>query len=154
MNKQVKDKHAEQQHHTTQPPYTEAEKNRLMQHLIQIENQFNNRLNTFLVLETILFGTVSILYSNKVVDNFMLLVINCLGLVLTLIWGYAQARQRYVYKSIKTRCIEHLQEYEDTQDERAKQHWPVSTTVILTFITPSLMVLVWVVLLVHLLVKL
>jgi len=137
-----------------QPHYTEAEQNRLLQHLLQIENNFDNRLNTFLVLETILFGVVSLLYSKLVADNFMLVVIICLGLGLTLIRGYAQTRGRDVYKSIKTRCIANLREFKDTQDARAKQHWPVSTTVFLTFVTPTFMALVWIALLVYLLVKL
>jgi hypothetical protein len=48
MRKQVVTKHTVQQNHTTESPYTEAEQNRLLQHLLQIENNFNNRLNTFL----------------------------------------------------------------------------------------------------------
>lgn len=152
MNKQIKAKHTEHSH-AAQSSYTEVEQNRLLQHLIQIENNFNNRLNTFLLLETILFSAVTLLYSRQSTDTFMLLSIIILGLGLTLIWGYAQARQRYVYMSIKKRCIKELREFRDTQDERAKRRWPVSTTVILTFITPALMALVWIALLVYLLVK-
>jgi hypothetical protein len=154
MKKQAVNNHTARHTFLTEPPYTEAEQNRLLQHLLQIENNFNNRLNTFLVLQTILFSAATLLYTSKqIIGNFMLLCIIILGLGMTLIWGYANARQRYVYLSIKRRCIKELREFRDTQNERAIWRWPVSTTVILTFITPALMLVVWVAFLVYLLVK-
>src|SRR5579863_8907706 len=93
-----------QQSHKGYIPYTEAEQNRLFQHLMQIENNFNNRLNTFIVLETILFGVIGLLYQKQPVNAFIVFLLIGLGLSMTLIWGYAQARQRFVYKNLKERC--------------------------------------------------
>ena len=120
---------------------------------MQIENNFNNRLNTFIVLETILFGVIGLLYQKQPVNAFIVFLLIGLGLSMTLIWGYAQARQRFVYRSLKSRCRHYLEEFKKTQEEREKEKkkWPISTTTILTFFVPAVVGALWVILLLYVL---
>lgn len=61
--------------------------NRLWEHRHYMSSTFYNRLNFFLVFESVLLGVVGILYSKSNSVTLILKMIVLLGLVLTLIWG-------------------------------------------------------------------
>jgi len=67
--------------------------NRLFEHGLHVDTMLHNRMNFFLVFESVLLSVVSVLYSRPSSPKAVLFTIICLGFVLTLLWGYIQARQ-------------------------------------------------------------
>ena len=80
--------------------------NRLWQHAAHSQNRFDNRLNFFLVFESVLLGVVGVLYSRPSPAKIMLIALICLGFVLTVFWGYIQARERYLLNDLEAQLKE------------------------------------------------
>ncbi|PWH12404.1 MAG: hypothetical protein DDG60_13365 [Anaerolineae bacterium] len=126
--------------------------NRLWQHGIHEDEIFNNRLNFFLVLESVLFAVVAMLLSASAGGNtpqkqiIILRLIAILGLALTVVWTYVQARQKYVLDRLQTRMKKYIPEYAETFQEREKMRWPFSNRTLLTYVIPSLFIIIWIVL--------
>jgi hypothetical protein len=134
-----------------QDQLTPEEKSRLWQHGMHEDQVFNNRLQFFLALETMLFGLVALLLGNFIrdenpspVQSLIFRLVLGLGLLLTLVWSYVQARQRYVFENLRNRIRKHLPEYNITRDEREKIRWPFSNLTLLTYIIPGIFILLWI----------
>lgn len=123
---------------------------RLWEHGMHEDTIFNDRLNFFLVFESVLLGVVGMLYSKQPpVMKAILITIVCLGLFITIIWGYIQARQRSTLHRLIERLEEHLPEFRDTFEPLDQKKWRrLSGTLLLTYFIPLLVALIWVVLLV------
>jgi hypothetical protein len=122
--------------------------NRLFEHSLHVDTMLHNRMNFFLVFESVLLSVVSVLYSRPSSPKAVLFTIICLGFVLTLLWGYVQARQKWVRDSLKAFRREVMPEYEMTMKRREQVKWPIDSTTLTTYGVPPLVGLVWIVLLI------
>jgi hypothetical protein len=122
--------------------------NRLFEHSLHVDTMLHNRMNFFLVFESVLLSVVSVLYSRPSSPKAVLFTIICLGFVLTLLWGYIQARQKWVRDSLKAFRREVMPEYEMTMKRREQVKWPIDSTTLTTYGVPPLVGLVWIVLLI------
>lgn len=118
----------------------------LRDHADHEDQIFNDRLNFFLVFESVLLGVVGILYNDQPSKTSFLKLMILLGFLLTVIWGYIQARQKYILDGIKKRLKEIDPVYQITLSERAKTKWPFSATSLLTYVIPIIIVVAWVIL--------
>jgi hypothetical protein len=121
--------------------------NRLLEYRLHLENNFNNRLNFFLVFESVLIAMVGVLYSRPSTSILVARLVIILGFSLTLIWGYVQARQKYVVYSINELMEEIAPEYKLASERRKRRKWPISSIWLLTYLVPGFIALTWVVLL-------
>lgn len=123
---------------------------RLWEHHLHLDNNFYNRLNFFLVFESVLLGVVGLLYSRPNSSVLVLKLIVLLGFSLTAIWGYVQARQKYLLDDLKEQVKAVVPEYRMTLERRKLSRWPVSSMWLLTYTVPTLVALVWLVFLIFL----
>lgn len=121
--------------------------NRLWKHGLHQDEMFHNRLY-FLVFESVLIGGVGVLLTRPNSAKFVLISIICLGLILTMIWGYIQARQKYVFSSLVAFRREVIAEYRITLERRERVKWPISSLWLEAYAVPFLVALIWVVLLI------
>ena len=129
---------------------TPEQKNRLWEQHLRSDEVFYNRLNFFLVFESVLLGVVGTLFSKPLSEKPVLVTIICLGLVLTILWGYTQARQKYVRDRLKARLEEVLPEYRAILEDREQvKKWPLSSVTLLSYGVPTLIAFVWIVLLIY-----
>jgi len=115
----------------------------LRDHANHEDQIFNDRLNFFLVFESVLLGVVGILYNAQVSKVLFLKLIILLGFLLTVIWGYIQARQKYILDGIKDQLKELDPIYQKTLSERAKTKWPLSVTLLLAYVIPIIIAVTW-----------
>ncbi|HEX8846870.1 MAG TPA: hypothetical protein VF791_19660 [Pyrinomonadaceae bacterium] len=131
-------------------PMKADEINRLWEHGMHEDTIFNDRLNFFLIFESVLLGVVGMLYSKQPpVMKSVPVVIVCLGFCITIIWGYIQARQRSTLHRLIERLEENLPEFRETHAPLAGKKWRrISGTWLLAYFIPFLVALVWIALLI------
>lgn len=124
------------------------QRERLWQRYLSEEGIFNDRLNFFLVLESLLLGAVITIFAqnNFVQREFILKLSALLGLVLTLIWFYVSARQKWVLDIVRRKAVENLVEFRLTQLEISKGRWPIKIGSVLAYIVPLSFLVVWIIL--------
>ena len=105
--------------------------NHLWQHTMHSQNRFDNRLNFFLIFESVLLGVVGTLYSKSASAKPVLITIICLGFFLTVLWGYIQAREKYLFEGVEKRLEEVAPEYRETLRRREQRRWPLRSTPLL-----------------------
>jgi hypothetical protein len=127
----------------------------LWEHRLHVENLFYSRLTSFLTIQAILLAVVGALYSKSTPPIFVLIVICGLGLGMTFIWVFAQAKHKQSLDVLLARARECLPEYEVTTKLLAeKRGWSflgISPIWLIEYMVPSMVVAVWVVFLVFLL---
>jgi hypothetical protein len=121
---------------------------RLWQHVAASQSRFDNRLNFFLIFESILMGVVGMLYSRPSSVKIVLILVIILGIFLTLIWQYVQARERYLLDDLENKIKEVVPEYQETVIRRERIKWPIGSTILLTFGVPPLVGIIWILLIV------
>jgi hypothetical protein len=107
-------------------------------------------MNLFLVFESVLLGVVGVLYTKPDTPLPALKGITALGLALTLVWAYSQARHRYILDDLTSLAREVIPEYRDTLERRARTRWPLSNGKVFTYVVPALVILLWIVFLLFL----
>lgn len=119
---------------------------RLWQHGMQENDNFNERLNFFLLFESILIaGSVSMhIYAHQVSVGLKLCV-EIVGILVTLLWFYIQWRQKWILDKMSDRFSRLDQQYAISVGERDK--WPFRATTVLTFLLIPLVLIMWVVIL-------
>jgi hypothetical protein len=120
---------------------------RLWEHGLHEDKVFNERLNFFLVFESVLIGVVASLYNTPTPKILVVKIVVVFGLLLTIVWGYVQARQKFILDNLKARLKEVAPEYSKTVERRKTEKWPISVTALLTYATPALVALIWIVML-------
>ncbi len=121
--------------------------NRVWEHKLHVEDNFYNRLNFFLVFESILLSSVvNVVFSKLSSGKIVLIIIILLGLTITSLWGYAQARQKHILENLRIRLKNIAPEYKETVESRGK--WPVSSMGLLTYMVPPIIGLLWIALLI------
>ena len=123
---------------------------RLWEHGLHEDTMFNERLNFFLIFESVLLGVVGMLYSKQPpVMKSLLVVIAFLGLFITIIWGFIQVKHRSTLRILGWRCEENLPEFKETHAILAGKKWRrISGTWLLAYCIPFLVALVWIALLI------
>ena len=119
------------------------QKNRLWDYKLHEEDIFYSRLNFFLIFESVLMGVVGLLFSRPH-PFFTLKAIVILGLVLTILWGYVQARQLYTYGILVDFLKDAIPEYDLVFTRRKTWLFIGSSKRILTYLVPVLICLVWI----------
>ena len=117
----------------------------LWQYKLHEDSIFYQRLNFFLVAESMILVAFATLLSSAHPKKGVLVTTAILGCVVTLIWGYVGARQRNVVAQIVKEAEQAIPVYERIRRERPK--W-FSSTWLLTYSVPAVMFLTWVVLII------
>lgn len=68
-----------------------------------------------------------------------------LGLSLTVIWGYVQARHKYLLDDLQEQVKAVAPEYRITLERRKHAKWPISSEWLLSYVVPILVALIWLV---------
>jgi hypothetical protein len=74
---------------------------RLWQYRNNVISYFNSFVNSFLVAESVLLAVVGMIASNNSPMTKIKFPIIILGFVLTLLWLYVQAKQRFIIQNLK-----------------------------------------------------
>lgn len=124
--------------------YTPDQIERLWQYRNGVITYFNSFVNSFLVAESVLLAVVGMIASsNQPMANVKFPII-IFGFILTLLWMYVQAKQRFIIQNLKRVCMKHLPEYREQQELRQNSAWKYSTTWLLTFLLPILFAGIWI----------
>ena len=123
--------------------------NRLWEHGMHEDTIFNDRLNFFLIFESVLLGVVGMLYTRQpAAMKAVPIAIITLGLLITIIWAYIQARQRSTLHRLIERLEQNLPEFRETYEPLDRKRWRrLSGTLLLTYVIPILVALIWIALL-------
>jgi len=130
---------------------------RLWEYRLHVENQLYTRLTVFLAYETILLAVVGMLYANAHLPKGMLTILIVLGMLITLIWLYAQHNVKQVFAILDRRTYDNLPEHRETIKRiyRARK-WEsrlgirAPILLLLTYPIPILILLIWISLLLYL----
>jgi hypothetical protein len=117
----------------------------LWQYKLHEDSIFYQRLNFFLVAESMILVAFASLFSSSHPQKSAMVTTGILGCVVTFIWGYVGARQRNVVAQIVKEAEAVIPMYARIRRERPK--W-FSSTWLLTYSVPSAMLLTWAVLIV------
>jgi len=132
------------------------QRTRLWEYRLHIENQLYIRLTVFLTYETILLAVVGTLQNNLNSAKSVVLVLIVLGMLVTLIWLYIQHNTQQIFVILDRRTYDNLPEHKETIDRimrarRLERRLGVRTRVpallLLTYVLPILILLIWIFLL-------
>lgn len=124
--------------------YTPDEIKQMWDYRNGVITYFNGFVSSFLVAESVLLAVVGMISTGNSSMAKIKIPIIILGFILTLLWVYVQAKQRFIIKNIKKVCIENIEWYRVQQELREKSVWRFSTTHILTFLLPFLFAVIWI----------
>jgi hypothetical protein len=128
-----------------QESFDKEQIDRIFSHRQHLVEHFYNRLNTFLVFESILLGIIGILYTKSSPPLLLLRMFASLGLIATLIWWYTQASIRSNCYKVTQYVKNTIPEYKVLLEIEGKRHG--TTQDLLTHPLPLLMLFIWIVLL-------
>lgn len=128
-------------------PFNPEQINRLWEYRLHMDGEFYSLLNFFLVFESILLGVVGILYGKPSSTIALIKGITLLGLIITIVWGYIQARHKYILDLLGKTSKEMLPEYKSFLENLARGKWPLSSMGLLSYIVPALIGFIWIILL-------
>lgn len=120
-------------------------KQRMWSHALHEDTVFNDRLNFFLVFESVLFGVLGAFYTRPEIDARIVQLISLFGLAVSLIWFYIQVRGHYLSNSLKMRDRLIFEDYKLAVEQR--RWWPFHVMWLLTYILPLLVISAWICLL-------
>ena len=118
---------------------------RLLQHGIHEENVFYNRLNFFLLFESVLFSAfLSAQSSDRPLSSTLAWTVVGLGLLSSVFWLVVQYDKLMLVKTLVKRIVEYLPEFGETiRQAQAKRGANIRATEALALVTPSMFVGVW-----------
>src|SRR6266704_3628763 len=97
----------------TQKSLTEDQITRIFTHRQHLIDNFYNRLNSFLVFESVLLGIIGILYTKNASSLLMLKLIAILGFTTTILWWYTQERIRSTCQRVTLYAKDIMPEYRE-----------------------------------------
>ena len=100
----------------------EAERDRIWEHRLHEDTQFNQRLNFFLIAEAMLVVAATQVLSSGAPRAWLGAGISVVGLVLTLAWAAVNRRQVEIMDHIGNRAKEMLPEFRKHYETRPKGH--------------------------------
>ena len=128
---------------------TSDEKQRTWEHFLHEDNLFNDRLNLFLLSNSLLLALVGVLLAAVKINRLVLTLIITIGLLITIAWLYAQAKQYHIINTLNIQVRNDFAEYRWYEDSVKQRNWFrwLHTTATLAYGIPILMASVWVLLL-------
>jgi hypothetical protein len=133
------------------------QRKRLWEYRLHIETILYNRLAFFLAFETVLLAIVGTLYDKPDSPRTVLMMIIVLGLLTTLIGLYLQHNMKQIFDVVDKRILEsdNFPEHKETVDRirsirRMESKLGISTPalMLLTYVLPGLVTLLWILLLI------
>jgi len=126
---------------------TPDERERLFAHGMHEEGVFYNRLNFFLVFESVLFAATLSGFSGKDAPPRLITIPICiLGVIVSLIWWYAQVNKLRLLHTLENRIEEHCDEFKETI-RLSREHWIVriswSASTVLAHVVPPTFMACW-----------
>ena len=127
---------------------------RLWEYRLHVETQLYSRLTFFLIFESVLLGVVGALYSKTHQSILVLRAIVFLGFCITVVWFYLQHNSKQSFVVIENRTCNNFPEHQESIDEirkvrkvegKLRIRWPA--LILLTYVVPSLVTVVWIFLL-------
>lgn len=129
---------------TNQSPKEDLKTYRLRLHYFHEDELFSNRVNLFLVAESMLFisyvTSLNILALNKCIS----IVIGILGITVTVLCGFVNIRASTALNKLKDR----LEETDNVYESLRKEHGQVSVNVVLGWLLTIAFFVVWISLLI------
>lgn len=138
----------------------EHQRARLWEHRLHEDVIFNERQNFFLLAESVLAVAYTEALASTEPKTVVALVIGGLAFILTLAWLLVNRRQYAIVRYVQKRAQAHLPEFAETYRTRAKSisstkilTYPLTkilaypSTKILAYVVPSLVAVMWLVLL-------
>ena len=125
---------------------SDEERCRLFEHAKHEEGVFYNRLNVFLMMETVLLAT-EIGAIKDSITGFVIVILSFFGLLITVFWWFAQINKLALVKTLEARLQNRFREFRETikfaDEYRIHRH---STTDILAHALPLMFGMMWLVL--------
>jgi hypothetical protein len=119
----------------------EAQIERLWSYRNHVDKEFFVRLNFFLVFESVLLAVASQLSMAPAMPVGPIKLFEVAGIVITLIWAYAQIRSKYVLDWLAFLCKENIPEYTIF---RRRGRWQISSMWLLTYAIPAVVTGIWI----------
>lgn len=123
------------------------DRERIFTHGLHEEGIFYNRLNFFLVFESLLFAGIISGYSGKDAPPAAIATPICiLGMLVSVLWWYAQVNKLILLRTLEKRAEELFDEFRETvrlaNEQRVLRVW--SANVVLAHALPSIFLTAWV----------
>ncbi len=128
-------------------PLSDPARDRLFAHGLHEDTIFNERLNFFLVFESVLLGIVATIYGGDPQDlpRTILALLAALGGAITVLWLYIQRYQNALRKVLVERAERHVPEFARTRAiARQRRGRGPTASFLLTYAIPILVLFVWV----------
>ncbi|WP_028707692.1 hypothetical protein [Propionicicella superfundia] len=122
----------------------DAARQRLWEHRQTTNEDFNSISNYFLLAQSFLLLAA---VDGMGTPDVARLAVSILGLLLTVLWCYVQAKQRYLLNQLKAECAEEFPEYNSTRASRTHRIWRFSNTAVMAYVIPGLFAVTWLVVL-------
>lgn len=126
----------------------DAAQERLWQHAMHEDTMFGERLNSFLVLESVLLGLVAFLKQSEPqasASTASLPLFAVLGAVLTMLLWFVQAKHRATLKIVADKARSEFPELRRVRTElRKRLWWRLSASLVLAHVVPPVLLLVWI----------
>lgn len=116
---------------------------RLYRHAMHEDGMFNARFHAFLIIQTVLLTATSLVQNGSPGAPVMGRVLPIAALVLSVMWGYVQHRQKRKLDVMIHRLEKFLPEFDRTRRwTRPPAGLPYSST-LLTYVVPSSFIVLW-----------
>jgi len=122
---------------------TEAQRDRIWEHRLHEDTQFNQRLNFFLIAEAMLVVAAAQVLSSDTTRPWLGAGISAVGLALTGVWAAVNQRQVKVMRHVQERAKGALPEFRKHYETRPKGH----STRWLSEGIPAIIAVIWVIIL-------
>ena len=123
-------------------PVSVNDAQKLWQYKMHEEDIFYQRNNFFLVAESMLLIALATLFNAPRTTFSLIVVFATLGCLLTVVWIYVSSRQLSVIRQIAKESESVIDVYARIRLERAK--WPLSSTKLLAYFVPAIVMLTWI----------
>ncbi|HEU0013605.1 MAG TPA: hypothetical protein VFQ45_07960 [Longimicrobium sp.] len=131
--------------------FTDQEKDRLFAHALHEDTIYHERLNFFVVFESVLLGIVAALHgSQRPVSTWSLVLLTICGISITGFWVHVQWYQRAIVLTLLETAETNLPEFAKTRSAVRARRGPVGrlrASAVLTFGIPFIVLVMWLLLL-------
>lgn len=119
----------------------DGEHERIWEHYVHEHEQFNARLNLFLVAEAMLVVAAAQVLTSDRAKPILGLGISLTGIALTLVWAYVNRRQLVLMRFRRKRALRALSEF--ARGDRLRPKARLGSTDALAYGVPGIVLVVW-----------
>jgi len=120
----------------------EAAKQRVWDKTSEQHKLFSDRLNYFLIFESVSFAVIGSVFSPLSASDKPTKFVALFGLLVSLLWLYIQARQKSILETARAR--NEIANPDDVLTLQRLKRWPVSGTGLLAYFVPLVVTLMWI----------